>query len=82
MTSFLYFCWIKMKKMTDIQLYTKLSGLPLNQKSEVSNFIDFLQQKSLGRSNKPIKRVAGKAKGLVSMRENFDDAIEGFNEYI
>lgn len=32
--------------MTDIQLYTKLSGLPSDLKSEVANFIDFLQNKS------------------------------------
>ena len=28
--------------MTDIQLYTKLSGLPSNLKSELADFIDFL----------------------------------------
>jgi hypothetical protein len=32
--------------MTDLQLYTKLSGLPLNLKAEVSDFIDFLKQRS------------------------------------
>ena len=29
--------------MTDVQLYTKLSGLPSNLKSEVADFIDFLK---------------------------------------
>jgi hypothetical protein len=32
--------------MTDIQLYTKLSGLPSNLKMEVVNFIEFLKFKS------------------------------------
>jgi len=68
--------------MTDIQLYTKLSRLPLNQKSEVSNFIDFLKQKSSIKLDMPTKRVAGKAKGLIIMKENFDDTIEGFNDYM
>lgn len=33
--------------MTDVQLYTKLSELPQNLKSEVSDFIDFLKYKSV-----------------------------------
>jgi hypothetical protein len=32
--------------MTDIQLFTKLSELPPDLKVEVSDFIDFLKQKS------------------------------------
>ena len=32
--------------MTDTQLYLKLSGLPSNLKSEVADFIDFLNYKS------------------------------------
>ena len=67
--------------MTDIQLYTKLSGLPLNLKSEVSDFIDFLKNKSM-KSDNSKKRLAGKAKGLISMMDNFDDPIDGFKEYM
>ena len=68
--------------MTDIQLYTKLSGLPSNLKMEVADFIDFLKFKSQNIENQNIKRSAGKAKGLVQMKDNFDDPIEGFNEYL
>jgi hypothetical protein len=68
--------------MTDIQLYTKLSGLPSNLKMEVADFIDFLKFKSQNIENQNIKRSAGKAKGLVHMKDNFDDPIEGFNEYL
>lgn len=64
--------------MTYIQLYTKLTGLPLNLKEEVSNFIDFLIQKSDKRFLKGKKRTAGKAKGLIEMKDNFDDPIDGF----
>lgn len=67
--------------MTDIQLYTKLSGLPLNLKSEVSDFIDFLKNKSM-KSDNSKKRKAGKAKGLINMMDNFDDPIDGFKEYM
>lgn len=66
--------------MTDLHLYTKLSGLPLALKAEVSDFIDFLKSKSRKKGIAE-KRIAGKAKGLISMKENFDDPIDGFNEY-
>lgn len=68
--------------MTDVQLYTKLSGLPLNLKNEVSDYIDFLKFKSAKKTLKTKKRIAGQAKGLISMKDNFDDPIEGFKEYM
>lgn len=68
--------------MTDIQLYTKLAGLPPNLKMEVMDFIDFLKYKSEKSEGKKNKRVAGKAKGLIEMNSNFDDPIEGFQDYI
>lgn len=68
--------------MTDIQLYTKLSGLPSNLKSEVSDFIDYLKYKSKRKEKTSLKRISGKAKGLIKMKDNFDDPIEGFNEYL
>ena len=68
--------------MTDIQLYTKLSRLPSNLKSEVSDFIDYLVYKSKRNSKNKSRRIPGKATGLIKMKENFDDPIEGFNEYL
>jgi len=68
--------------MTDIQLYTKLSGLPSNLKSEVADFIDFLKYKSKKQDNKNTKRISGKAKGLIKMKDNFDEPIEGFSDYL
>ncbi len=69
--------------MDNTQLYTKLSGLPLNLQFEVSEFIDFLKFKSKNQDTKKSKkRIAGKAKGLIEMKDNFDDPIEGFKEYI
>jgi hypothetical protein len=65
--------------MDNILLYTKLSKLPDNMKSEVANFIDFL----LNKSKKPQKTKAkfGSAKGMFKMKKNFDDPIEDFNDY-
>lgn len=68
--------------MTDIHLYTKLSALPSNLKSEVAEFIDFLKYKSKKQDNKTTKRLSGKAKGLIKMKDNFDEPIEGFNDYL
>jgi hypothetical protein len=68
--------------ITDVQLYTKLSGLPVNMKNEVADFIDFIKFKSKRKSLKFKKRIPGKAKGLISMKDNFDDPIAGFNEYM
>jgi len=68
--------------MTDIQIYTKLSNLPSNLKAEVSDFIDFLKFKSRKRNENTTKRISGKAKGLVKMKDNFDDPLESFNEYL
>lgn len=68
--------------MTDIQLYTKLSELPSNLKSEVSDFIDFLKYKSKKHDIKNPKRLSGKAKGLIKMNDDFDEPIEGFNNYL
>jgi hypothetical protein len=68
--------------MTDIQLYTKLSGLPFNLKIEVSNFIDFLKYKSKKKQTDKKNRISGQAKGLISMHDDFDEPIDSFKEYM
>lgn len=68
--------------MTDIQLYTALSTLPQSLKTEVINFMEFLRYKSSKKNNKPAKRIAGKAKGLITLNSDFDDPINGFNDYM
>jgi hypothetical protein len=57
--------------------------LPVHLKDEAADFIDkFLIIKNKQRTNKPNKRTAGLAKGLIAMKDNFDDPIEVFNEYM
>jgi hypothetical protein len=68
--------------MTDLELYIKLSNLPVNLKNDVSDYIDFIKYKSAKKSLKKEKRIAGQAKGMISMKNNFEDPIEGFNEYM
>ena len=67
--------------MTDIQLFTKLSGLPSDLKKEVSNFIDFLKFK-IKQDKKTTKRIPGLAKGLIRMSEKFDDPLNDFKDYM
>ena len=69
--------------MTDLSLYTKISSLPDYLKSEVVDFIDFLQSK---KKNEKIKRkkdrVFGFAKGKITLKPGFDDPIDDFKEYM
>jgi len=68
--------------MTDLQLYTELSALPPSLKEEVKDFIAFLKQKS-HRKDEPLrKRQFGAAKGFFKMREDFDEPLEDFKDYM
>lgn len=60
-------------------LYNKLSNLPDNMKSEVSNFIDYLISKNKKPKNNRPK--FGSAKGMFKMKNNFDHPIEDFKDY-
>jgi hypothetical protein len=68
--------------MTDLELYIKLSNLPMDLKNDVSDYIEFIKYKLENKSLKKEKRIAGQAKGLISMKDNFEDPIEGFKEYM
>ncbi len=67
--------------MTNLQLYTQISSLPLELKNEVSNFVEFLKSKS--KSKKKIKeRKFGCAKGFFKMAADFDEPLEDFKDYM
>ena len=65
--------------MDNTLLYSKLSHLPDNLKSEVSDFIDFLLTKNK-ETNKHKPRF-GSAKGMFKMKKNFDEPIADFKDY-
>jgi hypothetical protein len=67
--------------MHNSDLYIKYAELPQKMKEEVHDFVDFLLTKGKkgSKPNKP--RQAGLAKGLIAMKENFDDPIGDFKEY-
>ena len=59
--------------MTDIQLYTKISELSPDMKNQISNYIDHLKKKSNDKTKQGSKRISGMAKGLVRMKDDFDE---------
>lgn len=87
-TTCLEFCssfinFTKKEKMTDLQLYTKISSLPNNLKLEVIDFVDFLKSKK--KSSKSIfkkKRVFGYAKDSITIKPSFDEPLDDFKEYM
>ena len=68
--------------MTEFQFYTKLSKLSDEKKLEVSDFIDFLIQKSEKNIEIPKRSGWGIAKGLITIKDDFDDPIPGFEPYM
>ena len=67
--------------MEHIQLYTKLSYLPSDLKSEVNDFIDFLLSKRKKENKKKIPTF-GCAKGQIYLSPDFDEPLEDFKEYL
>ena len=67
--------------MNEIQLFTQISSLPIELKKEVSDFVEFLKTKNETNVIKK-ERVFGYAKGFFTMKDNFDDPIEDFKEYM
>ncbi len=67
--------------MSSLSLYTKLEGLPKNLKQEVSDFIDFLMEKSSHEKKKIVPKF-GSAKGKIRMSADFDAPLDEFKEYM
>ena len=67
--------------MSSLSIYTKLETLPKNLKQEVSDFIDFLMEKSTKKKKKVIPQF-GSAKGKIKMSPDFDAPLDDFKEYM
>ena len=67
--------------MSSLSLYTKLESLPNDLKQEVSDFIDFLFEKSVAKNKKIVPRP-GSAKGKIRMSADFDEPLEDFKDYM
>ena len=67
--------------MEHIQLYTKITSLPNDIKSEVNDFIDFLMTKKKKEIKKK-KPKFGCAKGQIYISPDFDEPLDDFKEYM
>lgn len=67
--------------MTSLNLYTKFETLPKNLKQEVSDFIDFLMEKSSKKKKKVIPQF-GSAKGKITLSPDFDEPLDDFKDYM
>ena len=70
--------------MDSLLLYNKLNKLPDALKTEVADFIDFLESKAKKPSagNKKAKPTFGSAKGMFIMSTGFDEPLEDFKDYM
>lgn len=61
------------------ETFKKMKSLPDELKKEVDDFVDFLLTKE---HKKNRERKSGLAKGLIKMKNDFDEPLEDFNKYI
>jgi hypothetical protein len=69
--------------MSDLSLYIRISSLPSQLKTEISDYLDFLVSKRLNKrkqSNRHPK--AGCMKGTFKMSADFDEPLDDFKEYM
>jgi hypothetical protein len=67
--------------MNGLSIYTKFETLPPSLRQEVSDFIDFLAQKSSSKDKKAVPKF-GSAKGKIKMAPDFDAPLEDFKDYM
>lgn len=69
--------------MNTTKFYEKFNKLPDHLKAEVMSFVEYLEHKAQKtESAKTTKRQAGLAKGMIKMRDDFDEPLDDFKEYM
>jgi len=70
--------------MDNSLLYKKLNALPESMKAEVADFIEFLESKVKKKQYQNIsvsKPKFGSAKGLFTIKKDFDEPLDDFKDY-
>jgi len=67
--------------MTNTALYTRISLLPKSIQDEVFDFTEFLIQKNKYKISK-VHPKAGCMKGIFKMRDDFNEPLEDFSDYM
>lgn len=62
--------------MTDMQLYTQIASLPADLKKEVSDFVEFLLEKSKKRTKKPASEYKKRILNVSTWQEKDIAEIE------
>ena len=72
--------------MSDVAFLKKWMSLPEHLQKEVEDFMDFIVSRKKSneeqKSKKQADRTPGLAKGMIIIHDNFDDPIEGFEDYM
>lgn len=61
------------------QLYTQIASLPAELQEKVAEYISFLKFQQKEEKSPP--RISGKAKGMIQLKDSFDDPIPDFEAY-
>jgi hypothetical protein len=69
--------------MSDLSLYIKISSLPSQLKTEISDYLDFLVSKRLHKRKQTNQHPkAGCMKGTFTMSADYDEPLDDFKEYM
>lgn len=68
--------------MSTLQLAEEIASLPANLQEEVQDFVAFLKTKVQQQQSPLQKRQFGAGKGLIIMRDDFDEPLEDFKDYM
>jgi Protein of unknown function (DUF2281) len=66
--------------MTTTYLNTKIKHLPNELQKELNSYVDYLLTKAKAKSEKK-QPVFGSGKGKIALSQDFDEALDDFNEY-
>jgi hypothetical protein len=78
---FCIFAIAKQIIISGLSIHTKIDTLPDNLKQQVSDFIDFLVEKSQSKKERIVPK-AGSAKGKIKMAPDFDEPLDDFKAYM
>lgn len=62
--------------------YEKFNKLPDNLKAEAINYLEYLEHKAQKNSTQGKEAIPGLAKGMIKMRDDFDEPLDDFKEYM
>jgi|688.fasta_scaffold159470_2 mRNA-degrading endonuclease RelE of RelBE toxin-antitoxin system len=62
--------------------FIQLGSLPEDVRKQVLDFIEFLMERKKRPEEPKKKRIAGLAKGMITIPDDFDEPLEDFKDYM